>query len=396
MSVAIAIVLSLPIGAALGALVTWILRSRHVTALRTRLASVEADRDARLELVAQSHKEFKDDVRGVAAQLSQDTRANFMKEFEALTERQTSAASAKFSTLVEPIQERLKGLEEYASNLHASTNDLSSHIHDLNSTLTNSQRRGKWGEEHLQNTIEAAGLSRPSDFETQVKVTDPRTGKARILDVIVNVPGDAKVIIDSKAPFDAYYRAIDAPDKETQRREFENHAERLKNHAKDLGSRNYSELVPGSLNFVLMYVPIDPMLDAAMDVDGAFWQKALQDHQVLITSPGLLIAYLKTVAMTWRQHEVAQHAKEIAELGNELYGRIGVYFDHVINIGSGLSTAVDAYNKSMRSFNSRLLPQAKKFRDLGSVGGDKQLPKLEQIGIDVESFIARELPSGED
>ena len=178
----------------------------------------------------------------------------------------------------------------------------------LQRVLGNAKMRGAWGEQHLRNAIEAAGVSRHVDFVEQATAG----GEIRVRpDAVVSVPGGAKVVIDAKTPLDSYRRAVEGVTAGERKRALEEHAAALRAHAKELGRRDYSRYWPDSPGFVLMYVPTDPMLDAAVDVDGELWQRAWADHRVLITTPGLLIAFLRTVAMAWERQDVQRNADDI-------------------------------------------------------------------------------------
>ncbi|WP_420444916.1 DNA recombination protein RmuC [Candidatus Poriferisodalis sp.] len=174
------------------------------------------------------------------------------------------------------------------------------------------------------------------------------------------------------------------------------HAAALSERAKELGDRDYGGWVPGSPDFVLMYVPTDPMLDVAMDADGDVWQNAWHRHRVLIATPGLLIAFLRTVALAWQRQDIARNAEKVADLGNELYSRLARYVEHVDKMGRGLRSAVDAYNGSVGSFGHMVLPQARRFRELGSVSSNDELNEPNLVEPDVRTVNAPELGPGED
>ena len=372
---------------------------------QARLASAEADRDARVEEVRNQRAEIETRFKEIAAQVSESTRESFMKEFRDLSTEQTKTAGKAVAELVEPMRERLQELQEHVNKadkarvqdtakVSQSVDQLVSETSGLRQILRDSKMRGAWGEQHLRNAIEAAGMSRHIDYIEQATVGDiSEEGRLRP-DVVVKVPGGASVVIDAKTPFAAFDRAAQATEEAQRQVARQEHAAALRDHAKTLGARDYGRWVEGSPDFVLMYVPTDPMLDEAMDVDAELWQQAWQRHHVLIATPGLLIAFLRTVALAWQQHDIDQNAKEVAKIGNDLYLRLSRYVSHVDKMGRGLRSAVDAYNDSVGSFERMVLPQARRFRDLGAVSGNEELNEPNVVGLDVRAVNTPELDTG--
>ena len=276
-----------------------------------------------------------------------------------------------------------------------SVDQLVSETSGLRQILRDSKMRGAWGEQHLRNVIEAAGMSRHIDYIEQATVGEPGADGRLRPDVVVKVPGGASVVIDAKTPFAAYDRAVQSSDESEQQRALAEHAAALSERAKELGDRDYGRWVSGSPDFVLMYVPTDPMLDVAMDVDSDVWQNAWHRHRVLIATPGLLIAFLRTVALAWQRQDIARNAEKVAELGSELYSRLSTYVEHVDKMGRGLRSAVGAFNDGVGSFQRRVLPQARRFRELGSVTGGDELGEPAPVELDVQDLNAPELSRGE-
>ncbi|WP_419931096.1 DNA recombination protein RmuC [Candidatus Poriferisodalis sp.] len=428
MSTGLAVVLAIVAGLAVGAIVVWAVRSRQLgqvilerdtardesasqrdaaSELRTQLAMVEADRAARIEEMTKKQAEIENRFKEIAAEVSQSTRDTFMKEFRDLTSEQTKTAGKTVKELVEPMRERLRELQEHVNKadkarvedtakVSQSVDQLVSETSGLRQILRDSKMRGAWGEQHLRNVIEAAGMSRHIDYIEQATVGELGAEGRLRPDVVVKVPGGASVVIDAKTPFAAYDRAAQSSDESEQRQALAEHAAALSERAKELGDRDYGRWVSGSPDFVLMYVPTDPMLDVAMDVDSDVWQNAWHRHRVLIATPGLLIAFLRTVALAWQRQDIARNAEEVAQLGNELYSRLSTYIEHVDKMGRGLRSAVGAYNDSVGSFERMVLPQARRFRDLGSVTGGDELSEPGLVERDVRAANAPELSSGDD
>jgi DNA recombination protein RmuC len=375
--------------------------------LQAELASAVADRDARVEEMAKQQAEIEGRFKEIAAQVSETTRDAFMKEFRDLSDQQTKTAGKTVSELVKPMRERLQELQEHVSKADTaraedtakvshSVDQLVSETSGLRQILRDSKMRGAWGEQHLRNVIEAAGMSRHIDYVEQATVGEPGAEGRLRPDVVVKVPGGASVVIDAKTPFAAYDRAVQTADQAEQQQALAEHAAALSERAKELGDRDYGRWVSGSPDFVLMYVPTDPMLDVAMDVDSDVWQNAWHRHRVLIATPGLLIAFLRTVALAWQRQDIARNAEEVAKLGNDLYSRLSKYLEHVDKMGRGLRSAVDAYNGSIGSFERMVLPGARRFRDLGSVTSSDELGEPSLVELDVRAVNAPELSPGED
>lgn len=427
MSTGLAVVLGLLAGLAIGAVIVWAALSRRlaqvvlerdtardesagqrdaVAELRAELASVEADRAARVEAMAKQQAEIESRFKEIAAQVSETTRDAFMKEFRDLSAEQTKTAGKTVSELVQPMRERLAELQEHVNKadkarvedtakVSQSVDQLVSETSGLRQILRDSKMRGAWGEQHLRNVIEAAGMSRHIDYIEQATVGELGAEGRLRPDVVVKVPGGASVVIDAKTPFSAYDRAVQTSDETEQQQALAEHAAALSERAKELGDRDYGRWVSGSPDFVLMYVPTDPMLDVAMDVDSDVWQNAWHRHRVLIATPGLLIAFLRTVALAWQRQDIARNAEAVAKLGNDVYSRLSTYVEHVDKMGRGLRSAVGAYNDSVGSLQSRVLPQAKRFRDLGSVTSSDELDEPNPVELDVRAVTAAELEPGQ-
>ena len=157
------------------------------------------------------------------------------------------------------------------------------------------------------------------------------------------------------------------------------HAATLLARAEDLGNKNYSDAIEGSPEFVLMFVPADPIVDAAMKVQSDLWDQAWRKHKVLITTPGTLMAFLRTVALAWQQHEMAQNAEQVAALGRDLFDRLRTFAERLNEMGEGLDKAVKSYNTGINSFRLRVMPQARRFQELGAVARTEQLAEPESV-----------------
>ena len=247
---------------------------------------------------------------------------------------------------------------------------------DLHKTLHSPNRRGQWAEQSLANVLENSGLRKDHDYQLQVK-SDVNESPQK-LDAVVSMPKGVKVVIDSKAAWDSYEKAQLTDTDQEAEPHLQHHATTLLARAKELGDKNYAA-IDGSPDFVLMFVPADPIVDAAMKVRPDLWDQAWKRHKVLITTPGTLMAFLKTVALSWQQHEMAENARQIADLGRDLYDRLRTFSERFKEMGDGLNRAVESYNTSVNSFERRVIPQARRFQDLGAVSRTEQLAELEPV-----------------
>lgn len=366
----------------------------------SRLAGIEADHAARVEEMNTFRAELEDRFKGIASSVTQSTREDFIKEFRDLTKQQSEVSQEAVDNLVKPVRERLAELQKYVdesdkkraadyAQVSGGVERLLEETSGLRRILHNPGKRGEWGEQHLRNVMQAAGMTDHVDFVEQKQFVSE--GGAAQPDVVVHIPGGVQVVVDAKTPFEAYDAAMKADDDEERSRLFGNHARDLLGHARTLNRRDYSKWVDGSPDFVVMYVPTDPMLDVAIDANSGVWQEAWDRHRVLIATPGLLIAFLRTVALAWQQQAIQQNAQDIADSARELYDRLGTYTGHIVRMGSQLGTVVDTYNKSVGSFQSRVLPQARRIEELSEIEESRRFEDPDSVLTDIRELQAAEV-----
>ena len=364
------------------------------------LAKVVADHAARQEELENYRAELEERFKGIATNVTQSTREDFIKEFRDLTKQQSEVSQEAVTNLVKPVRERLAELQKYVDDsdkrrasdyaqVSGGVERLLEETSGLRRILHNPGRRGEWGEQHLRNVMQAAGMTDHVDFVEQQQY-ESEGGSAQP-DVVVHIPGGVQVVIDAKTPFEAYDAAMKTEDEVERTRQFANHARDLLGHARTLKGRDYSKWVEGSPDFVVMYVPTDPMLDVAIDANSGVWQEAWDRHRVLIATPGLLIAFLRTVALAWQQQAIQQNAQDIADSARELYDRLGTYTGHIIRMGNQLGTVVDTYNKSVGSFQSRVLPQARRIEDLSEIEESRRFDEPNSVLADIRELQAPEV-----
>ena len=257
----------------------------------------------------------------------------------------------------------------------------------LHRALRSTRERGDWGKQQLRRVVEAAGMMEHVEFTEQAALGTDR----RRPDLIVTLPGDKRIVVDAKTPMDAF----GTEDVHQQQVHFRRHAEALATRAKELARRDYTGGVPGAFDFAVMFVPHDAILDAAERAKTGVRDQAWRQHRVLIATPGLLIALLRTITIGWQQAKVQENAKAIADAAGELYARLRVYGEHVGSVGKALQRAVESYNRSVGSLESRVLVQARRLEDLGAAGGER-VAALDPVELDVRPVATPELPPGDD
>lgn len=400
MSTGLAVVLGILAGLAVGAGTVWSVLSRRLrdeSAERERLKSDIASRDvelAKAEAAQQAHhdlgqtrSELSEQFKGIAAQITESNRETFLKELNLLTNNQTREAEKNVKQLLDPVHADLRDLRKHVDRAENAREHLANETQQLRQVLGDSRMRGAWGEQGLQRIVELAGLRERVDFVTQTAIGSDSQLRP---DMVVHLPDDVDVVIDAKAPLDAYRRAIETNDERERDELLRQHAEALRSRAKELGNRNYASELPNVPEFVLMYVPTDPILDAALDAREDIWEEAWKEHRVLITSPSLLIAVLKSVAFAWKRRDVEENAKQIAQLGQRLYERLGTHVSHLERVGTNLGRAVTAYNQSVGSLEGRVLVTAREFDKLGAVEAGTEMPELEQLEAGIRPLTASE------
>ncbi len=328
----------------------------------------------------------------LAAKALESSQANFMALADATFKQHQQAAQGGVKEVLAPAQEQLAKLALSVEALDkarladkSSINEQVRHIVDAvgttNKTTTqllsalkaSPKMRGRWGEQTLRNVLELSGLAPNVDFTEQVSTTDGEGSRLRP-DVVINLPGGRCIVVDSKVALSGYMEAMEATDDVARETHLKKHAAELKAHVRNLASKDYWKHVPATADFVVLFVPGENFLAAAAERDPNLFDDAFAS-KVIITTPSTMVALAKSVAYGWRQEQSAKNAQEIADLGRELYRRMAVMVDHVGKVGDAIGKSVSTYNGLLSSIESRVLPQARKFKELGA--GD--------AGIDVAS-----------
>ena len=422
-------------GLGLGTLIGWLLAGRNAGRLRTdwELAKAETERlqadfraaiadlekalverdEARIAVSAlTAEQKAKDEAHAAQVKALQDAKEVLSAQFSEVGGKILDAAQKQFleradarfkqseelagqgiKALLQPVHERLQRYEEQVTKVETERRDafgvlhgqiaamregterVSSEAAKLVNALRNAPKaRGRWGEQQLRNVLESCGLAEHADFMTEVSVADGEGGRLRP-DVIVKVPGGKSLVIDATVSLNAYQDAFGAVDEQEREVQLAAHAAAMKAHVNTLGNKAYWSQFPDAPDYVIMFVPGEHFLTAALEQDHQLWDYAF-DRKVLLATPTNLIAIARTVAAVWKQETMAGQAREIAELGRELYSRLATMGGHVGRMGRNLDTAVSAYNAMVGSLESQVMTSAQRFEKLGVDTGAKAIETL--------------------
>ncbi|GAA4197556.1 hypothetical protein GCM10022219_25660 [Microbacterium oryzae] len=368
-------------------------RRQHEQRVRELRADAEADVLAERARAAERLEELRTDQKRLADEfdalsrraLEANTRA-FLEQAEERLKRSQSEGAAELQKrqdavqqLIEPIRETLDtvktevstaerarleanaALAEQVAQMRRSSEALGSETRNLVNALRAPQVRGRWGELQLRRVVETAGMLNHVDFVEQAHhSTDD--GALRP-DMVVHLAGDKHVVVDSKVAFSGYLEAMEASDDTVRAQRLQAHARHLKKHIDDLGTKEYWDVVDGSPDFVVMFVPAEPFLAAALDQDATLYEYAFE-RNVVIATPSTLVALLRTVGHAWRQDQLAQEAHQIFAVGKELHKRLGTLGTHLATLGKRLNATVEAYNRFAGSLDRNVVTQARRFSAL--------------------------------
>ena len=373
--------------------------------------------EEKLAVVNQAQAKLADAFKALAAEALKSNNQSFLELAKATLEKFQETAKGDLEKrqqaiqeLVKPVKESLDkvdtkinelekaragaytGLTEQVKSLMDTQKQLQSETANLVKALRRPQVRGRWGEIQLKRVVEMAGMLDHCDFYEQ-QSTDTEDGRLRP-DLLVRLPGKKNIVVDAKAPLSAYLDAIEAKDEETRTARLQAHARQVRDHICALGRKSYFEQFDPAPEFVVLFLPGEVFFSAALEYDPGLIEMGVEQN-VIIATPTTLIALLRAVAYGWRQEKLAENAKEISDLGKELYKRLASMGDHLARVGDRLKGATDAYNNAVASLESRVLVTARKFKDLGTTGIDDGLDELPPVEVTPRLLQAPELGGGE-
>ena len=400
--------LGVVIGVVIGTAATALFVSRGHSATKGKLLALQAQREAelisaeeKLALLQEAQSQLQDSFKALSAEALSKNNTDFLNLAKTTLEKYQESAKGdldkrqqaiqktvepvgkaleKFEERVNNLEERRTktdaGLKEQLENLAQSQIRLSQTTSGLVNALRKPEGRGRWGELQLRRTVELAGMINYCDFEEQTNV-ETDAGERLRPDMLIRLPNERRVVVDSKVPLAAYLDALDEADADVKTTQLERHARHIRDHIKGLSQKKYWSQFEHTPEFVVLFIPNEAIFSAALEVDPQLIELGVE-NRVILATPTTLIALLKAIAYGWQQDAVAREAREISALGKELYERIGVVMGYFSSIGKSLGQVVTHYNKAVNSAESRLLVTARKFEALES-STEETLPDIKAV-----------------
>ncbi|MBH1989973.1 MAG: DNA recombination protein RmuC [Alphaproteobacteria bacterium] len=399
---------------AITAVIAFIFQQRKYESLQYRYMETDSQRrelgvmlererlafEEKLRYMENMHRQFSDQFKALSAdalkmnnqsflQLAKESLGAFHQHAQTdLTHRQKS-----IQEMIQPLHTTLKdvdvkiqeleksrvgayeGLKQHLSSMLESQKALQTETSNLVKALRAPTVRGQWGEMQLRRVVEMAGMLSHCDFMEQVNVV----GEERRYrpDMVVNLPGGKKIVVDAKAPLSAYLDALDAPDEEQKKEFVKQHARQIRQHIKQLSSKSYWDqlgLQPAP-EFVVLFLPGEVFFSAALEQDPGLIEAGVEE-KVILATPTTLIALLRAVAFGWRQEKMTENAQEISRIGKELYKRLSDMGDHFSKLGRNIHGVVDAYNQSVGTLEKRVLVSARRLKDLDVVSQSEEMADI--------------------
>ncbi len=405
-------------GALIGALAAALYYSAKLARLREERTKLEISLGlerkaaaAQQQSLQQLNDQLKDSFSALAGEALKSNNAQFLRlarenleQFHIKAEGELEKREKAVENLVKPIREALEKTESQVRKMENERQQahgaLSAHLE----TMAESQRllqnetrnlvqalrrpevRGQWGELTLKRLAELAGMVEHCDFIEQ-ETLQTESGQLRP-DMIIRMPDRREIVVDAKTPLDAYLSAIETTDDTERKGHLARHARNVRTRVRELASKSYWDQLKYSPEFVVLFIPGDQFLSVALENDRTLIEDALAQHVILAT-PTSLVALLRAIAYGWRQEALAENADTIREIGEELFARLTTFAEHLAKLGRSLDSSVDAFNKAIASYDTRVLPGARKFTELG-VSAKKEPPKIQQVERMARSIESRE------
>ena len=388
----------------------------RLAALEMQISEERQQGAEKLAILDDAQKKLTDAFHALSAQALQQNNASFLElaktalgQFQEKASGDLAQKQQAIAELLKPVSESLarvdtqmneiektragayEGLATQVKSLIETQRELRGETGRLANVLRSSGTRGRWGEIQLRRVVELAGMQDHCDFYEQ-QSAESEGGRLRP-DMLVKMPGGKTVVVDSKVPFSAYERAVSATDEVTRTAAYREHAQAVREHIKALSAKSYWEQFGEAPEFVVLFLPAETFFGAAVEHDPGLIEFSAEKN-VMLTTPMTLIALLRAVHYGWRQEKLAENAKQISELGAELYERLSKLGEHFSKVGRNLGSAVDAYNDATRSLETRVFVTARKFKDLHAAANGKEIEEPKSLEQSARSLQAPELLGG--
>jgi len=372
------------------------LKTEALTSLRESQKSIEEQK----ALIDAMKKEMTDTFNALSSAALKSSSEDFLRlasehlgKVVSDTKGRLGEHQAALDGMIKPLHETLKRYEEQIRSIeegrHKAYGSLEEQLRALASTHENLQKetsnlvsalrkpqvRGRWGEMQLRRVAELSGMSIHCDFSEQQSM-DTEKGKIRP-DMVVHLPMEREIVVDSKVSLEAYLDAIAASTEDERKMKMDRHAQQVRTHMNKLASKDYWAQFKQSPEFVVLFIPGESFLSAALETDTTLIEDGIQ-RRVIIATPTTFIALLRAIAYGWRQEQVTKNAQEISALGKELYERMRTLAKYFDELGAAIGKSMDAYNRIIGSVEARVLPSMRKFKELGATGAE-EIPVLEQL-----------------
>jgi DNA recombination protein RmuC len=368
--------------------------------VESELSAERAAAAERLRSLSEAHERLTHEFKALSSDALKTNNTVFLDlakatlaQFQQKAEGDLNARQQAIDALVKPLKESLEkvdkkigeieekrqhaygALGEQLKSLNTAQVLLQSEAAKLSTALRSTSYAGSWGELQLRRVVEMADMLAYCDFVEQESAGGLRA------DLVIRLPGGQRIVVDAKSPVQSYRDSIDAPNEALRSSKLVEHAQKIRGHIDSLGAKNYWEQFQPAPEFVVLFMPGDHFLTAALQSDPALMERAI-GRKVLLATPTTLIALLKAASYGWRQEAISKNAEEISVLGRQLYDRVTTFADNLEKVGRGLEAAVKGYNAAIGSFETSVLPGARKFAELGAKGTkDLALPASVETGV---------------
>lgn len=413
------LLIAVVIATLIGSLITYIYLQRKLSDLRekntelsTRLEVEQLNSNEKIEALEKARTQLSDTFTALSSQALKNNNEEFLKlarenlkQYQSQAVNELEKKEKAIEHLLNPIKESLSKTEQQIQSIEKERKEsqgaLHKHLESMAQTqsvlqdetrklvtaLRRPEVRGQWGEMTLKRLAELAGMVEHCDFYEQEQVQTDE-GALRP-DMIVRMPDGREIVVDVKTPLDAYISAIEAVDDSERQIHLKRHTQNVKQRVNELADKAYWKQFKNAPDFVVLFIPGDQFLSAALDQEPAILENALA-RQVILATPTSFVALLRAVGYGWRQEQLAENAEHIKTVGEELYGRLQTFTEHLQKVGKSLDSGLKHYNSAVGSFDSRVLPSARKFNDMG-IAADKEIKQPNQIETAV-----RQIESGKE